>query len=166
MIMGTFEKSAEKSARRPPQKRERDSESLLRRFRDLLRDNPGQLVLQGPGGETAAVPAEIEKIIRTVAGGDDAVLTTQQAADYLKVSRSTMLRLLEKGNIPFTRVGGTGHRRLRLADVQAWDEETRLRREKAAHKRWQELVAFVAEPEVSPEEAVAAVKRVREKRRL
>ena len=52
-------------------------------------------------------------------------ITTGQAADLLGVSRPTVIKLIEDGHIPATRIGT--HRRLRTADVLGYIEESKLR---------------------------------------
>ncbi len=56
-------------------------------------------------------------------------LSTQEAADLLGVSRMTVVRLLEAGQIPFDRPGR--HRRIRMVDVLDYRHRQRRRAEQA-----------------------------------
>jgi excisionase family DNA binding protein len=89
------------------------------------------LKLVGPDGVAEDIPIEIYAVLREVFEHlkdgrsislipDDALLTTQQAAEILNISRPYFYRLLDADEIPFIKIGT--HRKLRLADVVALRE--------------------------------------------
>lgn len=64
------------------------------------------------------------------------LLTTQEAADLLDISRPTLVRLLEAGEVPFEHRGR--HRRIRLADLLAYQERMRQQRRESLERMQQE----------------------------
>lgn len=66
-------------------------------------------------------------------------LTTQQAADYLHISRPTLVKILEAGTIPFTTVGR--HRRVLLTDLVKYEENLRIERQEFLKKQTREAAA-------------------------
>ena len=90
-----------------------------------------------PDGSQIALPEEIQDVLREVvnalssgqaitAAPRDTILTTQQAADLLGVSRPTLVRLLEAGDIPFAKPGR--HRRITLKDLIAYQSQIQISR--------------------------------------
>jgi len=58
-----------------------------------------------------------------------AMLTTQEAADYLGISRPTLVRILERGEIPMEKPGR--HRFVQLKDIIEYQERARSDRRQA-----------------------------------
>jgi len=70
-------------------------------------------------------------------------MTTQQAADLLKLSRQYLVRLLDQGKIPFHKTGK--HRRVQIEDILDFKEKRDLDREAqldALTELSQELVGY------------------------
>ena len=83
-----------------------------------------------------SVAALLLEILEDMASGSavgvlrrDAELTTQQAADYLNVSRPFLIGLLEAGDVPFRKVGT--HRRVRFEDLRRYKHATDAARRSA-----------------------------------
>ncbi|MET7773404.1 helix-turn-helix domain-containing protein [Nocardia sp. NPDC005366] len=73
------------------------------------------------------------------------VLTTQEAAEILGITRPTLVRLLRSGKIPFTTPGR--HRRVELADVLEFQQQLRKRRREVLEEMAEESAG-------DPDEAV------------
>ena len=67
------------------------------------------------------------------------MLTTSQAADLLNISRTTMVKLLEDGKLPYEQPNV--HRMIRLEDVLAYKEQRSARRRAFLSELSQESIA-------------------------
>ena len=79
------------------------------------------MLVEIPENMAAGIPVAVLR--------QDAELTTQQAADFLNVSRPFLVNLLETGAFPFRKVGT--YRRVRFDDLCAHKEATDDARRKA-----------------------------------
>lgn len=113
----------------------RDSTGITELFRFIERESEAHVKphLVGLANKTIELPDEVYEVLVEVAkqmraGNAVSVvpyamtLSTQEAAEMLGVSRPTLIRLLEQGQIPFDQPNS--HRRVKLADVLAYRERT------------------------------------------
>jgi excisionase family DNA binding protein len=103
-------------------------------------DGSGAAKLVSPDGDEVEVPAQLlnalRQIARSLAQGDDVMvgsvsreLSTGEAARALGMSRPTLVRLLDAGELPSRKVGS--HRRVLTADVLAFRRHQMRQRRKA-----------------------------------
>lgn len=114
----------------------RDLNALLDLGRFLEQHTEPGLLL-GPDGQQVPLPEEVYHLLTDVVEAmregkiitlvpHTQRLTTQEAADFLGVSRPTLVKLLEEGKIPYEQPGR--HRRVLFTDVLAYRD--RLREER------------------------------------
>lgn len=81
----------------------------------------------------------LEQILEHMAKGQQVeivlgsqMMTTQQAADFMQVSRPYVVKLMETGELPFTKVGK--HRRIDFSDLDTYQTAQKKRARKALQK--------------------------------
>lgn len=103
----------------------------MRQLLDLsrfLEQHTEPAVLLGPDGEQTPLPMEIYDVLIRVVGAmrkqravtivpREQLLTTQEAADLLGISRPTLIKLIDEGKLKDEKPSGSRHRRLRLSEV-------------------------------------------------
>jgi excisionase family DNA binding protein len=117
---------------------ERAQVAALARALETVAKDGARARLLGPGGEQIELPAPafeaLTAVVDAMAKGQTITLiphhqelTTQQAADLLHVSRPSLIKLLEAGELPHHKVGT--HRRINI------DDALRYRAERAEQRR-------------------------------
>lgn len=108
----------------------------------FLEQLEGPVALVNSDGQAVNLPGEVLRVlseaVRAMQQGKaitvapvDQLLTTQEAADFLGISRPTLVKKLEDGLIEFERTTGGKHRRVRLVDVLQYRDGRRVERRKA-----------------------------------
>lgn len=152
----------------PPQ----DLEGMLDLSR-FLQQVTEQAALLGPDGQMVPLPLEAFRVLVDVADAMregkaitvapiDQLLTTQEAANFLGISRPTLVKLLDSGDIPHQRPGAGRHRRVRLQDVMDYQERKRVHRREALDELTYEAVeAGLYEDPPDYSEALKAARKQR-----
>jgi len=128
--------------------------------------SPRYLLVGADQGDQVELPEELHRVLVQVVESLQSGLavtvaprtmrlTTQQAADFLGISRPTLVNLLDSKAIPFERVGT--HRKLMLSDVLAY----RARRKVAQYEALD--LMYDDNDDESPE---ATLERMKEARRV
>jgi excisionase family DNA binding protein len=135
----------------------------------FLEEHTDPALLLGPDGEQASLPEEVYRVLIQVVealreGKVITVvprmqrLTTQEAADFLGVSRPTLVKLLEQGKIPYDQPGR--HRRIMFSDLLKYVERRR-EEQRAALDRMTEDASAAGIYGGRPEDYAAALKKAR-----
>ena len=116
----------------------RQAQDSFRQIKQLLAEvedfpEAAHVCVRVPGAEVevplpASLMQQLAEMLRHLAEGNavaivplNSTLTTQQAADLLNVSRPFLVKMLEDGQIPFTRTGS--HRRVTYRDLLAFQAQ-------------------------------------------
>ncbi|MCR9286140.1 MAG: excisionase family DNA-binding protein [Bacteroidetes bacterium] len=115
-------------------------ESLKKREKQVLKEKKDVVKLNvSDTNESIEIPLKAFSLLKSIIGNmaegksfalilADAEMSTQQAANILKVSRPHFVKLLETSKIPFKKVGS--HRRVLLKDVLNYETILKLERRK------------------------------------
>jgi excisionase family DNA binding protein len=106
----------------------------------IANEEPGGALLTFSDGRSVALPASLVEVVRAsadeLAHGQsitvlpaETILSPAEAAQVLGLSRPFVARLLDAGEIDSERLPGSRHRRVRLAEVLAFNERREARRE-------------------------------------
>ena len=115
---------------------------VLTQIGELLAE-PGHLSLHTESGDVVDLPEQLRRLLdsatRSLRTGSSVtivdrarMLTTQEAADILGVSRPTLVKLLESGQIPFTKVNT--YRRVAMRDLIAYRAAQKAERRRAVEE--------------------------------
>jgi excisionase family DNA binding protein len=98
----------------------------------LSSDDPLDLALSESSEERVALPEGVKPLLKQILAelaqgrkvavlAEDEEMTTQEAADYLKVSRGYLVKVIDRGEIPSRMVGN--QRRLKVKDVLLYEKK-------------------------------------------
>lgn len=109
-------------------------------FSKFLSTAGTEALLLGPDGQQVELPSGVFKVLVKVTEAMaknqaislapvDQKLTTQQAADFLGISRPTLIKMLENGTIAYEKLPESRHRRILLSDLLDYQRQHRQKQQ-------------------------------------
>ena len=122
----------------------------IKQLEHLLSKEASQPRLVGSNGEEIPLPEPVYKVLCDVLSAlsagrtihvvcGDGEFTTQEAADFLNISRPSLIKILKEGKIPHSKTGA--HRRIRFQDLESYKE----RRDTERRSTLREFTSFLQE---------------------
>ncbi|NDJ22106.1 excisionase family DNA-binding protein [Nostoc sp. B(2019)] len=122
----------------------------IKELERILSVKGSQAKLVGANGEQITIPDSVYQVLHQVVHAmalgkaisivtQERELTTQQAAEFLNVSRPYLIKLLEQGEMPYIKVGS--HRRVRFDDLMNYKKQ----RDEKRSQLLQELIEISEE---------------------
>lgn len=129
--------------------------------------SPRFLLVGADEGDSVEIPESIHRVLRQVVEAMKAgkavtvapqnkLITTQQAADLLGVSRPTVVKLINTGSLP-AQTPGKRRRMIKLDDLMAY----RARRREQQYRALIETSVDYDEPEDAPDVVAEQLRRIR-----
>jgi excisionase family DNA binding protein len=98
----------------------------------LSSNDPLELAMSDSSEERVALPEDVKPLLKQILAelaqgrkvavlAEDEEMTTQEAADYLKVSRGYLVKIIDRGEIPSRMVGN--QRRVMVKDVLLYEKK-------------------------------------------
>jgi len=114
----------------------------LEAVRRLLHSTGSGVTLRGAPGTEVAIPVELYEVLVSAVDAMRAgkaitvapvnlTVTTQEAADFLGISRPSVVKLLNEARIPYERPAAGRHRRIRLSDLIEYQARQRVEQSEA-----------------------------------
>lgn len=143
------------------------------RISEAIRQN--QIFILGEDKKELPIPAPLVQVIKDAVSelmsnrsvevvSSELLITTQEAADYIGMSRPTFVQLLTDGKLPYTQAGDGKHRRIKISDLVSYQKQVEA--ERRFHlsnmvRIGQEMMADPDYFEPSPEELRRWIKEAR-----
>lgn len=135
----------------------------------------GHAQLRGADGTVTDIPDEVYSVLMQVVNSMKAgkaitvapinlLLSTQEAAGFLGISRPSVVKLLTSREIPFEQPGQGRHRKIRLADLVEYQQRNRFHRAAQLSTMIQSGAEDGFYEEAVPEDYLRVVESVRQSR--